>query len=202
MRGIVFPYRALHRQILAAAMGVAIISLYLMLMDSPTYAGDIVVASYEGVINPVASEYLHDALALAHSSGAQALIFKLDTPGGLDTSMHLMIKEMTSSPLLVIVFVAPPGGRTASAGVFITLAARVPAMAPRTNIGAAHPVAMGGGEMDNTMKEKVGKRCGGLHQEHRGVAWTERIMGRRCGSKKYIRHRARSFEIQDHRHGG
>lgn len=155
MRGIVFPYRALHRQILAAAMGVAVISLYLMLMGNPTYAGEIIVASYEGVINPVAAEYLHDALALAHSTGAQALIFKLDTPGGLDTSMRLMIKEITSSPLPVILLGAPSGGRAASAEVFITLAAHVAAMAPRPNIGAAHPVAMGGSEMDNTMKEKV-----------------------------------------------
>lgn len=112
-------------------------------------------ATYEGVINPVAAEYLHDALTSAQSSGAQALILKLDTPGGLDTSMRLMIKDMTASTTPVIVFVAPSGGRAASAGVFITMAAHVAAMAPGTNIGAAHPVAMGGGEMDNTMKEKV-----------------------------------------------
>jgi membrane-bound serine protease (ClpP class) len=137
------------------AMGGAVIALCLIFMGSPTYAGDIVVASDEGVINPVAAEYLHDALAFAQSSGAQALIFKLDTPGGLDTSMRLMIKEMIGSPFPVIVFVAPSGGRAASAGVFLTMAAHVAAMAPETNIGAAHPVAMGGGEMDSTMKEKV-----------------------------------------------
>ncbi|MFO0699278.1 MAG: nodulation protein NfeD [Nitrospira sp.] len=112
-------------------------------------------ATYEGVINPVAAEYLHDALTFAQSSGAQALIVKLDTPGGLDTSMRLMIKDMTASTTPVIVFVAPSGGRAASAGVFLTMAAHVAAMAPGTNIGAAHPVAMGGGEMDSTMKEKV-----------------------------------------------
>lgn len=178
MRGIVFLYRSLHRQIFAAAMGGAVIALCLILMSSPTYAGDIVVASYEGVINPVAAEYLHDALALAHSSGSQALIFKLDTPGGLDTSMRLMIKEMTSSPLPVIVFVAPSGGRAASAGVFITLAAHVAAMAPGTNIGAAHPVAMGGGEMDNTMKEKVENDAAAYiksiaEQRGRNISWAE-----------------------------
>lgn len=178
MRGTVFLYRTLGRQILAAAMGGAVISLCLILMGSPTYAGEIVVASYEGVINPVAAEYLHDALALAHSSGAQALIFKLDTPGGLDTSMRLMIKDMTASPIPVIVFVAPSGGRAASAGVFITLAAHVAAMAPGTNIGAAHPVAMGGGEMDNTMKEKVENDAAAYiksiaEQRGRNVAWAE-----------------------------
>ena len=178
MRGTVLLYKALRRQTLAVAMGRAVIALYLILMCSPAYAGEIVVASYEGVINPVAAEYLHDALAFAQSSGAQALIFKLDTPGGLDTSMRLMIKDMTASPIPVIVFVAPSGGRAASAGVFITLAAHVAAMAPGTNIGAAHPVAMGGGEMDNTMREKVENDAAAYiksiaEQHGRNVSWAE-----------------------------
>jgi len=178
MRGTVPPYRALRRQILAVAMGGAVIALCLIRMGTPADAGEIVVASYEGVINPVAAEYLHDALDFAHSSGAQALILKLDTPGGLDTSMRLMIKEMTGSPLPVIVFVAPSGGRAASAGVFITMAAHVAAMAPGTNIGAAHPVAMGGGEMDGTMKEKVENDAAAyiksIAERHgRNVAWAE-----------------------------
>ena len=118
-------------------------------------ASSLVVATYEGVINPVSAEYLHDALAFAEANGAQALVVQLDTPGGLDTSMRLIVKDFTGSPLPVVVYVAPSGGRAASAGVFIALAAQVAAMAPGTNIGAAHPVAMGGGEMDKTMKEKV-----------------------------------------------
>ncbi|HMS84045.1 MAG TPA: nodulation protein NfeD [Nitrospira sp.] len=135
-------------------------------------------ASYEGVINPVSAEYLHDALAFTHSSGAQALILNLDTPGGLDTSMRLMIKDMTASTTPVIVFVAPSGGRAASAGVFITMAAHVAAMAPGTNIGAAHPVAMGGGEMDRTMKEKVENDAVAYiksiaDQRGRNVSWAE-----------------------------
>lgn len=141
-------------------------------------AGEIVVASYEGVINPVAAEYMHDALASAQSSGAQALILKLDTPGGLDTSMRLIVKDITSSTLPVIVFVAPSGGRAASAGVFITMAAHVAVMAPGTNIGAAHPVVMGGGEMDQTMKEKVENDSVAYmksiaEQRRRNVAWAE-----------------------------
>ncbi|MBH0207500.1 MAG: nodulation protein NfeD [Nitrospira sp.] len=135
-------------------------------------------ATYEGVINPVAAEYLHDALAFAQSSGAHALILKLDTPGGLDTSMRLMIKDMTASTTPVIVYVAPSGGRAASAGVFLTMAAHVAAMAPGTNIGAAHPVAMGGGEMDGTMKEKVENDAvayiKSLADQHgRNVSWAE-----------------------------
>ncbi len=142
------------------------------------HAKELVVANYEGVINPVAAEYLHDALDFAQSSGAEALILKLDTPGGLDTSMRLMIKDITGSPLPVIVFVSPSGGRAASAGVFITMAAHVAAMAPGTNIGAAHPVAMGGGEMDNTMKEKVENDSVAYikslaEQRGRNVVWAE-----------------------------
>ncbi len=153
-------------------------TLALILPTYPVLAEEIVVASYEGVINPVAAEYLHDALTFTQSSGAQALIFKLDTPGGLDTSMRLMIKDMTASPIPIIVFVAPSGGRAASAGVFITMAAHVAAMAPGTNIGAAHPVAMGGGEMDNTMKEKVENDAAAYiksiaEQRGRNVSWAE-----------------------------
>ncbi|MFQ5992441.1 MAG: nodulation protein NfeD [Nitrospiraceae bacterium] len=115
----------------------------------------VVVATYEGVINPVSAEYLHDALIYAEEQDAEVLVVRLDTPGGLDTSMRRTIKDFTNASLPVVVYVAPSGGRAASAGVFITMAAQVAAMAPGTNIGAAHPVAMGGGEMDKTMKEKV-----------------------------------------------
>ncbi len=118
-------------------------------------AQPVVVATYEGVINPVTAEYVHDAVLFAESKGAQALVFQLDTPGGLDTSMRLIIKDITNSLIPVVVYVSPSGGRAASAGVFITMAAHVAAMSPGTNIGAAHPVAMGGGEMDKTMAEKV-----------------------------------------------
>ena len=160
-----------------AVVGLAFV-VYPTLLGYSAHAKEIVVANYEGVINPVAAEYLHDALDFAHSSGAEALILKLDTPGGLDTSMRLMIKDITGSPLPVIVFVSPSGGRAASAGVFITMAAHVAAMAPGTNIGAAHPVAMGGGEMDSTMKEKVENDSVAYiksiaEQRGRNVAWAE-----------------------------
>jgi len=135
------------------------LGLALALVSTSTSNGaspsSVVVATYEGVINPVAAEYVHDALAFAEAKAAQAFVLRLDTPGGLDTSMRLIIKDFTSSTIPVIVYVAPSGGRAASAGVFITLAADIAAMASGTNIGAAHPVAMGGGEMDKTMKEKV-----------------------------------------------
>ena len=141
-------------------------------------AGPVVVATYEGVINPVAAEYLHDAMSFAEAKHAQAVILRLDTPGGLDTSMRLMIKDVTGSTIPVVVYVAPSGGRAASAGVFLTIAAHVAAMAPGTNIGAAHPVAMGGGEMDKTMKEKVENDSIAYiksiaEQRGRNVSWAE-----------------------------
>src|SRR5687768_9729450 len=74
-------------------------------------APPIIVATYEGVINPVSAEYLHDALLLAEQRQAQALLVQLDTPGGLDTSMRLIIKDFTGSAIPVIVYVAPSGGR-------------------------------------------------------------------------------------------
>jgi membrane-bound serine protease (ClpP class) len=140
--------------------------------------GEAVVATYEGIINPVAAEYLHDAIASAQETGAHVLIIKLDTPGGLDTSMRLIVKDITNASIPVVVFVAPSGGRAASAGVFITMAAHIAVMAPGTNIGAAHPVAMGGGEMDNTMKEKVENDSAAYiksiaEQRGRNVSWAE-----------------------------
>src|SRR5690242_2648628 len=146
-------------RLLPAASGLFLVAILLLVMR-PVQADlsvdpFVTVAAYDGVINPVAAEYLHDALASAEASGARALVVALNTPGGLDSSMRLIIKDITGATVPVVVFVSPSSGRAASAGVFITMAAHVAAMAPGTNIGAAHPVNMGGGEMDNTMKEKV-----------------------------------------------
>jgi membrane-bound serine protease (ClpP class) len=169
-----------YRLFLIASMLIGpLVSLGSMWLAPASGAGShVVVATYEGVINPVTAEYLHDALAFADANQAQALVVKLDTPGGLDTSMRLIIKDMTNAPIPVVVYVSPSGGRAASAGVFITMAAHVAAMAPGTNIGAAHPVAMGGGEMDKTMKEKVENDSVAYiksiaEQRGRNVKWAE-----------------------------
>ncbi len=130
----------------------------LLVFQSPLASAEsplIIVATYEGVINPVAAEYLHESIMFAEANQADLLVFQLDTPGGLDTSMRIMVKDITGSQVPVAVYVAPTGARAASAGVFLTLAAHIAAMAPGTNIGAAHPVAMGGEKMDEVMKEKV-----------------------------------------------
>jgi membrane-bound serine protease (ClpP class) len=156
----------------------AVVVLSFPTAEEAAAAKPVVVATYEGVINPVAAEYLHDAIEFAKDADAQAAILQLDTPGGLDTSMRLIVKDITNASLPVVVYVAPSGGRAASAGVFITMAAAVAAMAPGTNIGAAHPVAMGGGEMDKTMKEKVENDAVAYlksiaEQRGRNVAWAE-----------------------------
>jgi len=136
------------------------------------------VGTYEGVINPVSAEYINHVLTEAQEGGAAAALIRLDTPGGLDTSMRLIIKDITSSAVPVIVYVAPSGARAASAGVFILYAAHIAAMAPGTNVGAAHPVAMGGGEMDAVMKEKVENDAAAYiksiaEKRGRNVKWAE-----------------------------
>src|SRR6266705_1021573 len=108
----------------------------------------------EGVINPVTLRLVGIAIDRAQAERAQALVIQLDTPGGLERSMRAIVQRMLNADVPVIVFVAPTGARAASAGVFITMAAHVAAMAPATNIGAASPVALGGGA-DKTMMKKV-----------------------------------------------
>jgi membrane-bound serine protease (ClpP class) len=113
-----------------------------------------------GVINPVQADFLSAELEAANNSSAQAFLIELDTPGGLDSSMRVIIKKILASEIPVIVYVSPSGARAASAGALITLAADFAAMAPGTNIGAAHPVSIGPGgagdsEQGRAMMEKV-----------------------------------------------
>ena len=107
----------------------------------------------EGVINPVTIRLVELAIDRAQAQRSQALIIELDTPGGLERSMRGIVQRMLNAELPVIVYVAPTGARAASAGVFITMAAHVAAMAPATNIGAAHPVALSGGVDKESMKK-------------------------------------------------
>jgi membrane-bound serine protease (ClpP class) len=100
------------------------------------------------------AEFISKSIDEAVKDKDELLVIKLDTPGGLDTSMRSIVKKIISSEVPVVVYVAPSGARAASAGVFITLAAHVAAMSESTNIGAAHPVGVGG-KMDETMAEKA-----------------------------------------------
>ena len=116
---------------------------------------EVYLARVEGIIAPSLAEFFVSAIRKAEDGGAHAIVFELDTPGGLDTSMRIIIKEILRSPAPVIIYVSPSGARAASAGAFITIAAHVAAMAPGTNIGAAHPVQMGGGDTDQEMTRKI-----------------------------------------------
>lgn len=115
---------------------------------------DVLVITVNSVINPSSAEYIGKSIRKANERKAEALIIELDTPGGLDTSMRDIVKNIIGSEVPVVVYVSPSGARAASAGVFITLAAHVAAMSPGTNIGAAHPVGIGE-KMDKTMAEKA-----------------------------------------------
>jgi membrane-bound serine protease (ClpP class) len=117
-------------------------------------APKVVAVNVDGVIHPVTTEIVGSAIALAKRENAALLIIRLNTPGGLMDAMHDTIAEIESSPVPVVTYVAPSGVRAASAGFFILESGDVAAMAPGTNTGAAHPVALGG-EMDAVMKEKV-----------------------------------------------
>jgi membrane-bound serine protease (ClpP class) len=107
----------------------------------------------DGVISPVTLRLVEMALTRAQADRAGALVILLDTPGGLERSMRAICQRLLNAEIPVIVYVAPTGARAASAGVFITMAAHVAAMAPATNIGAAHPVALGGGADKESMRK-------------------------------------------------
>jgi membrane-bound serine protease (ClpP class) len=109
----------------------------------------------DGIINPASAGYIVKGIDKAEQEGASCLVIQMDTPGGLMESMRSIVKRMLSAQIPVIVYVAPSGSRAGSAGVFITLAAHIAAMAPGTNIGAAHPVQMGEKEISKEMEAKI-----------------------------------------------
>ena len=114
-----------------------------------------VVAELDGIIHPVSAEYLKGVIDQADTSGADVVVIVLRTPGGLLDSTRDIVTRMINSRAPVVVFVGPAGGRAASAGFILTLAADVAAMAPGTHIGAAHPVSGNGQAMDNVTSQKA-----------------------------------------------
>lgn len=118
-------------------------------------ASKYVVLEFEGTIGPVSDRYISNGIDKAEELDADFILLKLDTPGGLDESMRSIVKKIMASDIPVVGYVYPIGGRAASAGVFIMLSAHVAAMAPGTNMGAAHPVAMGGQQPDSIMMGKI-----------------------------------------------
>ena len=148
-----------------------------VLLFSDEAKKEAMVITINGAINPVSAEYIGKSVQQAAKRKAEVLVIELDTPGGLDSSMRKTVKDIVSSEVPVVVFVAPSGARAASAGVFITLAAHIAAMAPGTNIGAAHPVTIGE-KMDKTVSDKATNDAAAYirslaERKARNAAWAE-----------------------------
>ncbi|HDM76693.1 MAG TPA: nodulation protein NfeD [Deltaproteobacteria bacterium] len=136
-------------------------------------------------INPGTAEFIEKAIKKSETDGAACLIIKLDTPGGLVTSMKRIVKAILNSEVPVVVYVAPSGAQAASAGTMITLAAHIAAMAPGTNIGAAHPVGPSGKDVEKTMSEKIVNDL---------VAFTKSIAAQRKRNLKWVEKAIRKSE--------
>ena len=159
----------------------AVVLLALAMPASAAAGGPVALVTVDGVISPVTVRIVTSALERARSEHAVALVIQLDTPGGLERSMRSIVQEILSSDVPVVVYVAPTGARAASAGVFITMAAPIAAMAPATNIGAAHPVAALGGSFDKEMKTKVENDAAAFARtiaatRGRNVEWAEKAV--------------------------
>ncbi|MGB5158033.1 NfeD family protein [Desulfobacterium sp. N47] len=156
------------------------LSLFILVPADYGYAGrqDICLISISADINPGVADFLKSGIKFAGDNGFACIIIKLNTPGGLSESMREMIVDILASKLPVIVYVAPDGARAASAGVMITIAADIAAMAPGTNIGAAHPVGIGGKDTGGTMSDKITNDMAAFARSiaakrQRNVEWAE-----------------------------
>jgi len=143
-------------------------------------SGGVLWLDVEGVIDPVVERYVERGVSRAARDGAALVVVQLDTPGGGLEPMRGIVSSLLNAPVPVAVFVAPAGAHAASAGMFITAAAHVAAMAPGTNIGAAHPVAMGR-ELEGTLEEKVVNDAAAMARaisdvRGRNARWLERAV--------------------------
>ncbi|MBC9908998.1 nodulation protein NfeD [Chitinophaga varians] len=155
---------------------VVIFFALLFLIPSTLIAQTVFMIRIDGSINPVSADFIHHSISKARAEKATCLVIYLNTPGGLLESTRNIVHDLLESPLPVVVYVAPGGAHAGSAGVFVTMAAHIAAMAPGTNIGAAHPVGLQA--MDTVMSEKATNDAAAFirsiaSQRSRNLEWAE-----------------------------
>lgn len=178
---ICIPASALHVSSSQASIPATVLASAAIDSSVDAAGSDILVGTIDGPIGPISAEYLTRVLDEAVRRRPACVLITMDTPGGLDAAMRTIIKRIMASPVPVALYVYPSGARAASAGALITLAAHVAAMCPGTNIGAAHPVAIGEGKMDDEMTAKVTNDAAAYarsiaKQRNRDIDWAERIV--------------------------
>ncbi len=142
-----------------------------------TYPNKVYLLTIDGAINPASAEYIQEGIRAAIAAKAECVIIRLNTPGGLLKSTRVIVTEFLQSKIPIVVYVHPQGSQAASAGVFVTMAAHVAAMAPGTNIGAAHPVSLEG-RQDSIMMEKATNDAAAFirtisEKRERNIEWGE-----------------------------
>jgi membrane-bound serine protease (ClpP class) len=160
----------------------------------------LLIGTVEGTINPATAEYIQMLVRQGQERRAEAVILQLNTPGGLLEATRSIVQTLLQADVPIVVYVAPSGARAGSAGVFITLAAHIAAMAPGTNIGAAHPVGLGSGEMDSVMAEKLTNDAAAFaraiaQQRKRNARWAEDAVRRSISSTEREALRAGVIEL-------
>ena len=183
MAGYFSRYRSLNSRRRRLSLAGALLLLGIVAACAPSIdeRDAVHVLTYDGVVDPVMERYIDRGIDEAENTDARAVVLKLDTPGGLVSSMEDIVKRINASEVPVIVYVSPSGGQAASAGTFITMTGHVAAMAPATVIGAASPVGSGGEDIEGTLGEKITNDLAALivgiaRERGRNAEWAEQAV--------------------------